>query len=137
MTRKPDFAPNPAPATSARAVGTAYEALAAAWIERQGVRLLARNAASRRGEIDLIGLHHGTLVFFEVRHRRRSDYGGAAASVTAAKQRRILAAARYWLNGPAGRHHMDRPCRFDVLAFDGEAQVPQWIQGAFDLGVTW
>lgn len=137
MTRKPDSAPNPLAATSTRAVGTAYEALASAWLERQGVRLLARNATSRRGEIDLIGLHQDTLVFFEVRHRRRSDYGSAAESVTPAKQRRILAAARYWLNGPVGRRHAARPCRFDVLAFDGEAQVPQWIQGAFDLGVTW
>ena len=137
MTRKPDSAPNPLAATSTRAVGTAYEALAAAWLERQGVHLLAHNAASRRGEIDLIGLHEGTLVFFEVRHRRRSDYGSAAASVTAAKQRRILAAARYWLNGPVGRRHAARPCRFDVLAFDGEAQSPEWIQGAFDLGAAW
>ena len=32
---------------------------------------------------------------------------------------------------------MDRPCRFDVLAFDGEAQIPEWIQGAFDLGAAW
>lgn len=137
MTQKPDSAPNSLAATSARTVGTAYEALAAAWLERQGVRLLARNAASRRGEIDLIGLHEGTLVFFEVRHRRRNHFGSAAESVTPTKQRRILAAARYWLNGPVGRRHAARPCRFDVLAFDGEAQVPQWIQGAFDLGATW
>ena len=68
-----------------------------------------------------------TLVFVEVRSRRRSDFGGAAASVTAAKQHKLAAAARQYLAGlkttPA--------CRFDVVALEGDAP-PAWIRNAFD-----
>ena len=39
----------------------------------------------------------GTLVFVEVRARRNASFGGAAASVSAVKQRRIVFAARFFL----------------------------------------
>jgi putative endonuclease len=48
----------------------------------------------RGGEIDLICRDGKTLVFVEVRLRSRSDFGGAGASITAGKRRRIVLAAR-------------------------------------------
>jgi putative endonuclease len=68
-----------------------------------------------------------TLVFVEVRLRSRSDFGGAAASVTPAKQKKLLAAARQYL---AALQTLP-PCRFDVLALSGDG-TPEWIQNAFD-----
>ena len=68
-----------------------------------------------------------TRVFVEVRLRSRSDFGGAAASVTPAKQRRLLAAARQYLTTLKTLP----PCRFDVVALTGDA-APEWIKNAFD-----
>ena len=64
---------------------------------RRGLAIVARNFRRRCGEIDLIARDGDTLVFVEVRLRRRSDYGGAAASITAAKRARMIAAANLYL----------------------------------------
>ncbi len=70
----------------------------------------------------------GTLVFVEVRARADAAHGGAAASVTPAKQRRLVYAAQHYLM----RHASPPPCRFDVVALDGADLT--WLQAAFDLG---
>ena len=70
----------------------------------------------------------GTLVFVEVRARADASHGGAAASVTARKQQRLIYAAQHYLL----RHATSPPCRFDVVAIDGA--VLTWLQGAFDAG---
>jgi putative endonuclease len=81
------------------------------------------------GEIDLILREaDGTLVFVEVRARAAGTHGGAAASVGAAKQRRIVLAARHYLL----RLPAPPPCRFDVVVV--EPTGLQWLQGAFDAG---
>lgn len=102
------------------------------WLTRQGLTPLGSNWQCRLGEVDLIMQHDGTLVFIEVRYRRRNDFGSALASVDRRKQRRIVAAARHWL-----AHHeqwQHSPCRFDVVALqqgpDGSV-APVWIQNAF------
>ena len=68
----------------------------------------------------------GTLVFVEVRARADASHGGAAASVTAKKQQRLIYAAQHYLL----RHASPPPCRFDVVALDGDQLT--WLQGAFD-----
>ena len=81
------------------------------------------------GEIDLIlRAPDGTLVFAEVRQRASTSHGGAAASVSATKQRRIIFAARHYLV----RLGAPPPCRFDVVVV--EPTGLQWLQGAFDAG---
>lgn len=99
---------------------------------RQGLALVQRNyrvaagPRARGGEVDLIMTDRdGTLVFVEVRVRRNAVHGGAAASVTAGKQRRVIFAAQHYLR----RHASPPPCRFDVVAIDGEQLA--WMQGAF------
>lgn len=104
--------------------GAAAEAAAADFLARRGLRLVERNFRVRGGEIDLICADGGTTVFVEVRLRSRSDYGGAAASITAEKQRRLVLAARHWL-----ARHGERPCRFDCVLFDGDRI--QWLRDAF------
>lgn len=111
--------------------GAQAEALAAEFLLSQGVRLLARNVRYRGGEIDLIGLDQGILVFVEVRLRRNGDFGGALESIGRGKQQRIILAARHWLAG-AGRRWADRPCRFDALLYDRlDAPAAQWLRDAF------
>ena len=113
--------------------GDAAETRALAWLERRGLALVRRNyrvargPGARGGEVDLIlRQRDGTLVFVEVRARRSSAQGGAAASVTRTKQRRVVLAAQHFLLGLA----TPPPCRFDVLAIDGEDI--EWLQAAFD-----
>ncbi len=115
--------------------GDEAEARALAHLLRQGLTLVARNyrvaAGPRRrgGEIDLILRDRdGTLVFVEVRKRASSAHGGAAASVGAAKQRSLLLAAQHYLLRLAS----PPPCRFDVVAIDGDALT--WLKAAFDAG---
>ncbi len=118
-----------------KARGDAGEALALHHLERQGLVLVRRNYRvargpyARGGEVDLILRDRdGTLVFVEVRLRAGADHGGAAASITPAKQRRIVFAARHYL-GTLARWP---PCRFDVVVIDGERL--EWLQAAFDAG---
>jgi len=104
--------------------GHEAETRAAAYLEARGLRLLERNFRVRGGEIDLICRDGKTLVFVEVRLRSRGDFGGAAASITTSKQRRIILAARHYLAGRA-----DCDCRFDCVLLDGERL--EWIRDAF------
>ncbi|MEJ0001363.1 MAG: YraN family protein [Verrucomicrobiota bacterium] len=107
--------------------GARAEDLCAELLRKAGLRLLARNWRCRHGEIDLVAEEGATLVFAEVRYRRNRRYGGAAESVTAAKQARLVAAARLYL-----MRRPDADCRFDVLLLDSlEAGRIEWIRNAF------
>ncbi len=116
-----------------KSIGDEGEALALAHLQRAGLVLVERNYRVARGphahggEVDLILRDRdGTLVFAEVRARRGADHGGAAATVGAAKQQRIVRAARHYLL----RFASPPPCRFDVVAID--AGRIEWLRGAFD-----
>jgi putative endonuclease len=116
-----------------KSMGDAAEAQALAHLVRHGLKLVRRNyrvaggPRSRGGEIDLILRESdGTLVFVEVRARRGAAHGGAAASVTAAKQRRLIFTAQRFLLELGSTP----PCRFDVVALDA-ARI-EWIKAAFD-----
>lgn len=112
--------------------GAAAEALAARHLERHGLTIIARNVRCRGGEVDLIADDGRSLVFVEVRLRKNGRFGGAAASITASKQQRVILAAQHWLAGD-GRRHANRACRFDAILLDGlDAARIEWIRGAFD-----
>jgi putative endonuclease len=119
--------------TARQQSGDAAEARALQHLLAQGLTLVQRNyrvargPSARGGEVDLILRDRdGTLVFVEVRARADASHGGAAATVGHAKQRRVLYAAQHYLL----RLAQVPPCRFDVVAIDGEAL--EWIPGAFD-----
>jgi putative endonuclease len=109
--------------------GDAAEDQALAYLQSQGLSLLVRNYRTPGrggGEIDLIVRDpQGTLVFVEVRSRADVRHGGALASIGPVKQKRILLAARFYLQ----RLRHWPPCRFDVVVV--EAGHMQWIQAAF------
>lgn len=111
--------------------GAAAEGAALRFLEARGFMTVARNWRCRQGEIDLILRQERLLVFAEVRLRNRDDFGGAAASVTPAKQRKIVATAGAFL-----QHHPEFSacdCRFDVLAVRAgpEAWQVHWLPAAF------
>ena len=100
-----------------RAAGAAFEQRACAELQRAGLKLLSQNFTTRHGELDLVMLEGDAVVFVEVRYRLHASHGGAAASVTPAKQSRLIAAAQLWLAAHA--RFAQHPCRFDVVAYDG------------------
>ena len=110
--------------------GNAAEDAALAHLLAAGLTLVERNYRTPGrggGEIDLVMREAGgTLVFVEVRARAGTTHGGAAASVGGVKQRRIVLAARHYLM----RHKSPPPCRFDVVAIDGNHI--EWLKAAFD-----
>jgi putative endonuclease len=113
--------------------GRRAEQLAAEFLAAQGLEILARNYRRRLGELDIIARSADVLVIAEVRMRSTELFGGAAASVGQAKQRRIIRAAAQLLQQ---RRDLARlAVRFDVLVVSGlEASAPriEWIRHAFE-----
>ncbi len=126
--------PIPLLLTTTKSKGDAAEDLALRYLQRAGLTLLARNYRSPGrggGEIDLVLRDAaGTLVFAEVRQRASNSHGGAAASVSVVKQRRIVFAARHYLM----RLAVLPPCRFDVITVEGVGANVRidWLRAAFD-----
>ncbi|WP_201573585.1 YraN family protein [Psychrobacter sp. H8-1] len=101
--------------------GSYFEQQASQFLQGHGLIFIAKNWQQPKvGEIDLVMLEVGqawsTLVFIEVRQRRRSSFGNAALSVTKAKQRKIINTAKYFLQQYP--EYADYECRFDVIAYD-------------------
>ncbi|MBM3070095.1 YraN family protein [Enterobacter sp. RHBSTW-00994] len=113
---------------SRKQAGDAWEMNARRWLEGKGLRFIAANVRGRGGEIDLIMKEGQTTVFVEVRYRQSSQFGGAAASVTLAKQRKLLHTAHLWLARHSGSFDTV-DCRFDVIAFTGNEI--EWLKNAF------
>jgi len=112
--------------------GLRYEGLARRYLNAQGLCLLESNYRCRFGEIDLIMRDAQTLCFIEVRYRKSLNFGGASASITAAKQRRIIKAALLYLS----THHQapNQALRFDALLIQQQGTTEHdfnWIQNAF------
>jgi putative endonuclease len=110
-------------------IGAQSEQWAVQYLQQQGLKLIAQNYRGRFGEIDIIMQDGTSLVFIEVRLRRNANFGGAAASIDAHKQQRIIRTAHQYL---AGLAHTP-PCRFDaVLLDDVQGRNMQWLKNAFD-----
>lgn len=127
---RPRIAPDAGPRLESASRGRLGEDLAVRYLEARGVRVLARNVAYPDGELDAVVRDDGVLAFVEVRLRRSVNRGSPSESVTAAKRRRIQAAARRWL----AEHPDRRVVRFDVVTLVGEGTALEidWIKGAFD-----
>ena len=120
--------------TGRKHLGDAGEGAAAEMLRSRGYRIVARNHRCRRGEVDLIAEKGELLVFVEVRTRATQAFGGPEETVSPAKQRRVLAAARDFLarwRGP------ERGARFDVVAIIDAPGGPklQHFENAFDSGM--
>ncbi len=95
-----------------RAFGDLGEAAAARVLERSGVRIVARNARTRYGELDLVGRDSRGYVFVEVKTRRRGSFVSAAEAVDARKLARVHSLALAW----ASEHHVRGRIRVVVAA---------------------
>jgi putative endonuclease len=97
-------------------LGRLGEDLALEHVQRLGYRLVARNYRTRFGELDLIVSDDTTIVFIEVKARRRdASAGSAVESVSPRKQRQVRGMAAAWLVESTDRPR-SRDLRFDVVA---------------------
>jgi len=115
-------------------LGKEGEDRAAKFLKKQGYRILERNYRTRSGEIDLIALHEGTVVFVEVKTRTNEAFGSPELAVNARKQSRMIKAALGYIRYKK-LHQV--PCRFDVVAISSSAGQPvELIQNAFEMDRT-
>lgn len=107
--------------------GRQAEDAALAYLQQQGLQLVQRNFLCRGGELDLIMRDGRSLVFVEVRQRSSARFGGALASITPAKQRRMVLAAQTFLQRQSGLP----ACRFDAVAIEGNRI--DWLKNILDM----
>jgi putative endonuclease len=112
-------------------LGRTGEDRAAKHLAAQGYTILERNYTAPQGELDLIALDNGTLVFVEVKTRTSDAYGAPELAVDRRKQERMVKAALGYLKRKK-LHQM--PCRFDVVAVSGaDGDTVQLIRNAFEM----
>lgn len=93
------------------------EGVARRHLEGLGWRILEANFAARGGEIDLVAMDGGTVVFVEVRQRRSDRYGHPAETIDRRKLGRLERTARLFLSQRFGA---DVPARFDAVLVLGD-----------------
>lgn len=116
---------------SSRELGQQAEIFAAELLVQQGLILLEKNVTFRVGELDLIMKDKDSLVFVEVKRRKKDKFGGALEAITATKKKRLTKAALTYLQR---NKLIDKiPCRFDLVAVtDDNGQLfGQWIKNIF------
>ncbi len=115
-------------------LGREGEDQAAEFLKKRGYKILDRNYNTRAGEIDIIALHDGTVVFIEVKTRTSDRYGAPELAVNQQKQRRMVRAALGYIKYKK-LHQV--PCRFDVVAITAaDGGDPELIQNAFEMDRT-
>lgn len=100
--------------------GNQAEQTACRYLTEQGCRILARNYRKPCGEIDIIACDKKTLIFIEVKKRASNAFGGPAAAVTAAKQRKIAVTAQYFIK--------EKAPKFDSIRFDVVCLLPGKVE---------
>ena len=131
----------PCPAWRHRGEAGRYgEKVAARFLQRAGLKILARNYRHRRGEVDLVARHARELVMVEVKSRHPRARLAPEHSVTWAKQRKIISTANAYLRELCGR---PPAVRFDIVeVWQATGEIPRcrWIRHAYrleDAGVGW
>lgn len=107
--------------------GDHYEEQAKRYLVRHGLIPLDKNARFKAGELDLVMREGNCIVFIEVKFRKQTHFGGAAAAISATKRQRLLKAAYLWLgqNGLSATH---TEFRFDAVTFEGDVNSVNWVK---------
>jgi putative endonuclease len=119
------------PPLSRLLIGRSGEQSAERYLRSKGLHLVARNHRCVQGEIDLVMRDGETLVFVEVRRRKSTDYGSPLETVSAAKQRKVIAAAQHFI--ASQKISSRQALRFDVVGIvsDGAGDTIEWVRNAF------
>jgi len=112
--------------------GKATEEFAKQYLIQQGLVFIDQNVHCRQGEIDLVMQDGQTFIFVEVKYRKNNHFGGAISAISQSKQNKIKHCVAFFLH-KANLNEYNTPCRFDVIALDGDINKPQvtWLKNAF------
>ncbi|MBL4941795.1 MAG: YraN family protein [Colwellia sp.] len=112
--------------------GQITEAFAKQYLIQQGLVFIDNNVYCRQGEIDLVMQDGATFVFVEVKYRKNNHFGGAISAISKTKQNKIKHCVAFFLH-KANLNEYNTPCRFDVIALEGDINQPQvtWLKNAF------
>ncbi len=113
-------------------LGRAGENFAAQFLLDEGYKIITRNYRIKTAEIDIIAEKDGVIVFVEVKTREDLNHGLPMEAVNKRKQKKIIEAARVFLQNES---YFDCACRFDVIevyAF-GEVFSAHHIENAFEV----
>ena len=111
-------------------LGFVAERQAKDYLLAQGLKFITSNYRCRLGEIDLVMSEKDYIIFVEVRSRVSAEYGGALASITPAKIRKIIKTATHFL--VTKNLYSSHCARFDVISIQGPESKIEWIKSAFD-----
>ena len=102
-----------------QAFGQSAEGMAEQMLRKKGYRILERNFRVAGGELDLIAVDNGILVFIEVKARRGQHFGGAPYAITTRKKQQIIKLASCYLS----QHDLtNQLCRFDAILVIGSKE---------------
>ena len=106
--------------STSQRIGDFYERRAWEVLQQAGCALLGYQLRCPLGELDLVVKDGQVLGFVEVRYRRSRLYGGATASITRAKQQRLLKTIDWWLPKLVREAFGGKmpQCRIDLATFD-------------------
>ena len=107
--------------TAKQVLGYQGEEAAIRHLVRSCYHLLERNWRMGHLEVDIIAEQYGTLVFVEVKSRKKANPSEALEAVAHTKQGNLIEAAREFLL----LHGLDNPVRFDIIAVTGTDNTPQ------------
>ena len=112
--------------------GDTTELLATQYLSQKGLKIQDKNFHSRQGEVDIIMKEGDTFVFVEVKYRSSANFGGAISAISLKKQQKIKKTAAFYLQ-QCGLNEYNTPCRFDVIALQGNITNPEitWLKNAF------
>lgn len=106
--------------------GTAYEIIAAQYLEEQGIHIVEMNYRISQGEIDIIGKNKNILIFIEVKYRKNASYGQPWEAISIQKKRRISYVAKQYIISKGWKGQV----RFDVISICGDDIY--WFPNAFE-----
>jgi len=112
--------------------GKVSEEFAKQYLIQQGLVFIDQNVHCRQGEIDLVMQEGQTFIFVEVKYRKNNHFGSAVSAIPQHKQEKIKHCVAFFLH-KAKLNEYNTPCRFDVIALDGDINKPQvtWLKNAF------
>ncbi|MBC7765848.1 MAG: YraN family protein [Hyphomonadaceae bacterium] len=98
-----------------KTLGALGEQAAVQYIKKKKYKIIEQNYRCRAGEIDIIAMHKGELVFIEVKSRRDDAFGTPAEAITRYKKLNLKQSAQTYLQS----HFLDVPARFDIVEVVG------------------
>ncbi len=102
------------------------ESKAVAYLKKKGWEIVVQNYRFKRGELDIIGLDKGTLVFVEVKFRKNNNFGFPEDFVDSNKISMVRKTAMNYLVAK----NWQKDIRFDIVSITGEEE-PEHFEDAF------